>query len=155
MYMKTLLIALALVSVTQVANAADVNNSNNTIVVKPNIIVKTGCCTSCKPKTKVVEKIVTVEKVVEKVVEKPVDRVIVVERKVLVQKKQKKQKKNRVSLMGGIGPSYLSYHGSNQVDLERGAVGGAMYQRLVTDSVSLGVQVQTNQTVLGTVGLDF
>lgn len=101
-------------------------------------------------------------KVVTKVVEKPV---IVEQEKVVVVKQdvpyvmtrtlvKKVQKKNRVSLLGGSGPTKVVVT-SSDVRLERGAVVGAQYQRMVGDSLSIGVQVQSNETVLGSIGLDF
>ena len=67
--------------------------------------------------------------------------------------------KNRVSLLGGIGPSgnlKVSSDGS-KVSVETGpaAVGGLQYQRLLTDEISVGGQVQTNQSIMLNVGLDF
>lgn len=67
--------------------------------------------------------------------------------------------KNRVSLLGGDGPN-------TKVDVERsgntvsmesktGAVGGVQYQRSITDRLNLGVQLQSNETGLISVGLDF
>ncbi len=44
---------------------------------------------------------------------------------------------------------------ADNVNLNRGAVGGAMYQRLIGETFSVGIQAQTNQTVLGVVGFDF
>lgn len=67
--------------------------------------------------------------------------------------------KNRISLLGGEGPN-------SKVDVERngdtvsmesksGAVGGVQYQRSITNRLNLGVQVQSNETALVGVGLDF
>lgn len=120
------------------------------------------CCpTKCEqPKPKVI----TRTKVVEKVVEKPVpviveqERVKVVPQMIPVKVTQtvyrKVQKKNRISLLGGTGPTRVSTTQS-EVRLERGAIVGAQYQRMLGDSLSVGVQVQSNETVLGSVGLDF
>jgi hypothetical protein len=102
--------------------------------------------------------------VVEKIVEKPIiveqERVqvvkqavpVVVTKTVTVYKKV--QKKNRISLLGGSGPTKVVVT-SSDVRLERGAVVGAQYQRMVGESLSIGVQVQSNETVLGSIGLDF
>lgn len=117
------------------------------------------CCCNCEqPKPKV--KYITKTKVVEKVVEKPVvvtkEVVKVVEKPVVVTKTVYKniQKKNRLSLLGGTGPTKLSL-GKDEARMERGAVFGVQYQRSLNNTLSLGVQVQTNQTVLGSVGIDF
>lgn len=101
-------------------------------------------------------------KIVTKVVEKPV---IVEKEKVVVVKQdvpyvmtrtfiKKVQKKNRISLLGGTGPTKVSAT-SEEVRLERGAVVGVQYQRMLGDALSVGIQVQSNQTVLGSVGIDF
>ena len=67
--------------------------------------------------------------------------------------------KNRVSLHGGMGPSgnLKVQSDGNKVTVETGptAVGGLSYQRNITDEVSVGGQVQTNQSVLFSLGLDF
>jgi hypothetical protein len=117
------------------------------------------CCCNCeKPKPKV--KYITKTKVVEKVVEKPVvvtkESVKVVEKPVIVNKTvyRNVQKKNRVNLLGGTGPTKLSL-GSDEARLEREAVFGVQYQRSLNNTLSVGVQVQTNQTVLGSAGIDF
>jgi hypothetical protein len=108
----------------------------------------------CKPriitKTVTVEKPVITEKVV--VVEKPTikERVIVKEQIVV----KKVYKKNRVSLLAGSGPTRLEKD-SPKVNLLREPVGGIQYQRMFSNSFSIGVQVQTNETVLGSVGIDF
>lgn len=120
------------------------------------------CCEQKPVCPKVRTKIVT--KVVEKIVEKPI---IVEQEKVQVVKQavpvivtktvtvyRKVQKKNRISLLGGSGPTKVLVTPSD-VRLERGAVVGAQYQRMVGDSLSVGVQVQSNETVLGSIGLDF
>ena len=151
--MKKILVIISMFSLS--AFAVEGNN-NNTIIVKPIINVK-GCCAAnpCKQKTKVVTKTVVVEKQVPVVVEVEkkvyVDRVV--EKRVVVVKKV--QKKNRISLLGGLGPTRIDRHQDDRVDLIRGPVGGLMYQRLLNESLSIGVQGQTNQTVLGTVGYDF
>lgn len=68
-------------------------------------------------------------------------------------------KKNRVSLMAGNGPKEgldRSSDGSTvTVESKVGAVGGAQYQRLLNERVSVGTQVQTNKSVLFNVGVDF
>jgi hypothetical protein len=147
-------VLILLIAQLAIADGGNNTNSNNTIIVKPQITVK-GCCESnCKKKvkvvTKVVEKPVVVTKTVEKVVY--VDRPVI-QKEVIVLKKARK--KNRISLLGGVGPTQLEQPSQNTVNLVKGPVGGIMYQRSMTESFNLGVQVQTNQTVLGSVGLDF
>jgi hypothetical protein len=117
-----------------------------------------------KPKVKYVTRTKVVEKVVDRpvpvIVEKPVkvvEKVVqVVDRPVLVKRTVEKKvyKKNRISVLAGGGPTRLSTE-PNAVVLERGIVLGAQYQRSLNDTLSLGIQVQTNQTVLGSVGIDF
>ena len=136
--MKTLIVSLIAVFFAQAAHAQ--------------------CCEQKPACPKVRTKVVT--KVVEKIVEKPIiveqERVqavpVVVTKTVTVYKKV--QKKNRVSLLGGSGPTKVVVTPSD-VRLERGAVVGAQYQRMVGESLSIGVQVQSNETVLGSIGLDF
>lgn len=151
------LIAVLVASMSTAAFATDTasnnsGNSNNTI----NVNVK-GCCPEkpCKPKTKVVTK--TVEKIVEKKVEVlvPVEKRVYVDR--VVEKKviKRVQLKNRISLLAGVGPTRINKPQEDRVDLLTGPVGGLMYQRLVTERVSVGLQLQTNHQALGTVGLDF
>jgi len=109
-------------------------------------------------------KVITRTKVVEKVVEKPVpviveqERVKVVSQMIPVKVTQtvyrKIQKKNRIALLGGTGSTRLSITQS-EARLERGAIMGVQYQRMFRDSLHIGVQIQTNETVLGSIGLDF
>ncbi len=99
---------------------------------------------ACKPKIVTVERPIITEKVV--VVEKPVIRERVVVKRV--------QKKNRISLLGGMGPTRLEKNAPD-VNLLREPVGGLQYQRMLNSSLSVGVQIQTNETVLGSIGLDF
>ena len=158
--MKTLTLIAAFLFLAQVASAAEsVNNgqNNNTIIVKPTINIK-GCCTDKCAKSKTIVKKVVVEKIVEKpvIVEKVVEKIVYQDRTILQTRIIKKErKKNRISLLGGVGPTKLSQPNDSRVDLDRGLVGGVMYQRSISESWSLGVQGQTNQTVLGVVGFDF
>lgn len=68
-------------------------------------------------------------------------------------------KKNRVSIHAGNGPKegLKSKTAVDSVEIESrvGAIGGVQYQRLVTDKVSIGAQIQTNESVLIGIGLDF
>jgi len=111
-------------------------------------------CQQSKPKiitrTKVVEKPVPV--IVEQERVKVVSQMVPV--KVTQTVYRKVQKKNRISLLGGTGPTRVSI-AQSEVRLERGVIVGAQYQRMLGDSLSVGVQVQSNETVLGSVGLDF
>ena len=156
---KLVLVTLALIC-AQVAFAAENVNSgqnNNTIIVKPTINIK-GCCTGSCAKPKTIVKKVVVEKIVEKqvIVEKPVEKIVYVDHTIIETRIVKKErKKNRISLLGGVGPTHLSQPNASQVNLDRSAVGGVMYQRSVSESWSLGIQGQTNQTLLGVVGFDF
>jgi hypothetical protein len=67
--------------------------------------------------------------------------------------------KNRVSLLAGNGPKEgldRSNNGSTvTVESRTGAVGGLQYQRLITDRISIGGQIQSNESALINVGLDF
>lgn len=122
------------------------------------------CQPEAKPRIKYITKTKVVEKVVDRpvpvIVEKPVkvtEKVVqVVDKPVLVRRTVEKKvyKKNRVSALAGGGPTRLTTEPGSVV-LERGLVLGAQYQRSLNESLSLGIQVQTNQTVLGSVGIDF
>lgn len=67
--------------------------------------------------------------------------------------------KNRVSLMGGNGPKggLDKEASSSEVTIKSrvGAVGGVQYQRLLNQRLSVGGQLQTNDTVMLNLGLDF
>lgn len=67
--------------------------------------------------------------------------------------------KNRISLLGGNGPKEGLTRSSDgktvTVKSKTGAVGGAQYQRLLTERLSVGGQVQTNKSVLLNIGIDF
>ncbi len=67
--------------------------------------------------------------------------------------------KNRISLLAGEGPKEgltRTQDGSAvTVESKVGAVGGAQYQRLLTEKLGVGVQVQSNKTALGVLSLDF
>jgi hypothetical protein len=147
--MKKLLFLVLFSIAANADNSGTSGNNNNTITVN----VK-GCCAAkpCKPKT--VTKVV--EKIVEKPVIVPVEKIVYVDR--VVEKKvevKAKRKKNRVSLLAGVGPTRLDRYSETRVDLIRGPVGALQYQRLLNDTLSIGLQGQTNSTILGVVGLDF
>jgi hypothetical protein len=67
--------------------------------------------------------------------------------------------KNRISLLAGQGPKEGLDRSKTAttvtVESKVGAVGGLQYQRLVTEDISLGIQGQTNESVLVNIGLDF
>lgn len=69
------------------------------------------------------------------------------------------KEKNRVSLLGGVGPSgklkVTTDPSKATIETGSSAVGGLQYQRLITDRVSIGGQVQTNESALISIGLDF
>lgn len=75
------------------------------------------------------------------------------------------QRRNRVSALAGYGPTGNLDRGGDvnkaTVESDHGAIGGAMYQRLLTERLSIGVQVQgtdlsrDNKTGLGTLGYEF
>jgi len=66
---------------------------------------------------------------------------------------------NRVSLLGGHGSQSGLKSTSNgtttEVESNVGLVGGAQYQRMLTDRLSVGVQGQTNKTGSVLIGVDF
>lgn len=67
--------------------------------------------------------------------------------------------KNRVSLLGGHGAQgglKSSVNGNvAEVESKTGLVGGAQYQRMLNDTLSIGVQGQTNKTGSILIGIDF
>lgn len=67
--------------------------------------------------------------------------------------------KNRISLLAGNGPKEGLDRSKTSttvtVESKVGAIGGLQYQRLVTDKISLGIQGQTNESVLVNIGLEF
>ena len=67
--------------------------------------------------------------------------------------------KNRISLLAGKGPqeglNRTKTATSVTIETDVGAIGGLQYQRLVTDKISLGIQGQTNESVLVNIGLEF
>jgi hypothetical protein len=119
----------------------------------------------CKqPRPRVITRTKVVEKPVPVIVEKEVVRVVeqripvrVVERvpvKVTQTVIKKENKKNRISGLVGSGPTKLSIAGS-EARLERGIVYGLQYQRMLDSDLSVGVQVQSNGTISGSVSFDF
>lgn len=81
--------------------------------------------------------------------------------KVIVKTVTVKQKKrlNRISLLMGSAPnSHLeksSTENSAKIEHKHQAEFGVQYQRLLNDRVSVGIQIQTNESVFGSVGYDF
>jgi hypothetical protein len=103
------------------------------------------CKTQYKtPKPKVVNR----TKVVERVIEKPV----IVPIKETVEKRV--YKKNRIAILGGVGPARLTVTPS-EARVDKRAVFGLQYQRVLEEGLSVGIQAQSNSTVLGSVGIEF
>ena len=75
------------------------------------------------------------------------------------QEQQREKEKNRISVLGGQGPdnklSISRDATSVSVESETKPIAGVQYQRLITDKISVGAQVQTNESALLSVGLDF
>ena len=67
--------------------------------------------------------------------------------------------KNRISLMAGKGPQEgldkSSDATSVTIESKVGAIGGVQYQRLLTDRISVGAQLQSNESALINIGLEF
>ncbi len=67
--------------------------------------------------------------------------------------------KNRVSLLAGHGPTEGLSRSKTAtkviVESNVGTIGGVQYQRLITNKISIGAQVQSNESALVNVGLDF
>jgi hypothetical protein len=102
------------------------------------------CAPKIKPKPRCQTKILYVNKVIEKPITITKEKIIV----------KKVPKKNRLSGLAGLGPTRLNIS-PTEAALERGVVGGVQYQRMLGDTFSIGVQVQSNESVLGIVGIDF
>ena len=68
-------------------------------------------------------------------------------------------RKNRVSLLGGHGAKAGLDSSSNgsvvEVESRTGVVGGAQYQRMLGERLSIGGQLQSNKTGSLLLGLDF
>ena len=102
---------------------------------------------NCEPTTKTiyVEKVVYVDRLVQEtnVIEQP----------------SLPLKKNRLKLLVGVAPQRdlnVSQFGTQvNVSNEQGLTGGLSYDRLLNKRLSLGIQGQTNGTVLGSFGIDF
>jgi hypothetical protein len=93
-------------------------------------------------------KVITRTKVVERVIEKPVIFTVkeTAERRVY--------KKNRIAILGGVGPARLTVT-SSEAKVDQREVFGLQYQRVLEEGLSVGVQAQSNSTVLGSVGIEF
>ena len=67
--------------------------------------------------------------------------------------------RNRISLLAGNGPKggldRSSTPAKVSVESRTGAIGGVQYQRLLTERLSIGAQVQTNKSGLLNIGVDF
>lgn len=157
--MRKLIIVAGLIFLAIEATASECCKNSCEPVCKP-------ACEAPKPIVKkvyvdrVVEKIVyidrpvLVEKVVERVVEKPVMKTRVVY-------EQLEAPKNYVAVLYGTGPE-LAYdvQGSTARSYRNGTV-GAQYSRTLLTSIDksatlgLGVQVQTNESVLGLIQIGF
>ena len=153
-YMVIVFMVALIMTLMAASHAVAAENGGTSIVVSPQINIKGCCSNSCNKKAKVIiKKEVVVRQVV---IEKPVQKVVYVDR--IIVKKQlikKERRKNRISLLGGVGPTKLTQPTPGQVNLVTGAVGGLQYQRSITELFNIGVQVQTNKTILGNVGIDF
>lgn len=126
-------------------------------------ISRAECCCAQKqatPKTKIVYRTKVVEKIVEKIV--PTEKIVVVKELVPVEKAiitekvvvvKVKPKKNRISVLAGTGPVDLVVD-PNSAKITRDGILGLQYQRSL-GMINLGIQIQTNQSVLGSIGLDF
>jgi hypothetical protein len=68
-------------------------------------------------------------------------------------------KPNRVSVLGGQGPTgHLRTTRAGQdaeVESQVGLIVGLQYQRLVYERISIGAQVQDNETALSVIGFEF
>jgi hypothetical protein len=76
-----------------------------------------------------------------------------------LEQQQKELNKNRISALIGSAPgsSLNVTKDANSTTIEHGnvTVTGVQYQRLVTDKVSVGGQIQSNESVLVNIGFDF
>lgn len=73
-----------------------------------------------------------------------------------VSKPISKVRKNRISLLVGSAPKAKIYTPAvDTAKVESKLAIGLQYQRLITEKVSLGVQIQSNESAFGSVGLDF
>ena len=63
--------------------------------------------------------------------------------------------KNRVSLLAGRAPDGDLSVSGRTVYTEPEFTVGLQYQRVLTERFNVGIQVQTNESVFGSIGLDF
>ena len=72
---------------------------------------------------------------------------------------KEEKEKNRISLLAGNGPKegLERTNSGSKVTVESrvGVIGGVQYQRLLTERVSVGAQLQSNESALVNIGLDF
>jgi len=125
-------------------------NDNNANICAPKIIVQPAkSCNACN--TCQVPKVITKYKVRKQYVTKTVV-------KEVVKEVPRKLKRNRIKLLGGYGPTGVDVTRTATRATVReveGLVLGLSYDRLITETISLGVQAQTNETYLVSVGFDF
>lgn len=160
--MKALLILLALISVANAKENCSTTNTEDT--VQETVLISTDVPSHLKGATIIVRladgKTTEVPAELFKVVPRKQQRIVTkVANKELTVCKETLDNKNRVSLLGGYGPrDGLSKNVSaNATDISSrtGVVGGAQYQRSITDRISIGVQGQTNKTGSLLMGIDF
>lgn len=77
------------------------------------------------------------------------------EPKACIKCEEPRLKRNRLSVLGGSGPSGDLNKEGSRVSTEHEPFVGLQYQRLINENLSLGIQVQTNESVAGSVGWDF
>lgn len=158
--MKTFLILLALVFSTS-AVALDCNTTSNVEEVEETRELKTDVPNHLKGATIIIRTADGRETSVPAEKFKVVPRVqqFVITKTKQLDKTTCTPDKNRFSVLVGNGPKEGLDRSKTAttvtVESRVGAVGGLQYQRLITDDVSLGIQGQTNESVLINIGLDF
>ncbi len=152
MNMIKVILFTTLISV--VATAQDSNTSGNQNICKPVINVNSckKCDTTCsKPK------IVYKTRYKTKTVPGPI--VTEIKHKIIEKTIVKKPRRNRIKLLAGLGLQGVDAERisrlSAQAQADRGFIFGVGYDRLITDKISIGIQVQSNKSALGSVGFDF
>lgn len=149
--MKTLLISLIVLLCVPTVNAAGVTCVDDCKQILEGTTKDQAACLAkrdCGPQLK--KKDAEIKKR---------DQEIVALKKQIEESNKEPKRKNRISLLAGQGPQEglkQERNGSSvSVESKVGMIGGLQYQRLITDRVNLGLQLQTNKTILGSVGLDF
>ena len=100
-------------------------------------------------------KVITKHKVVKEVVYLKADDKFIF---TMIHSHLSKNSKNRISVMAGVGPDSLKTvktASDYSISINNGLLGGISYSRKLNDEHSLGIELLSNGSVLGMMGVDF